>query len=213
MNKNNFRKEKLIQKQNEILEEKEEEVKRKKERQMSQLDKAIEDMRQVGLWNSEEQIRSEVQKLKTKKEKMDVLKKQLNIYKKVFKIDKDKKELLQFSSKGKVHDVDKLMSNLLELVRIRRSEDTCIQRYQPHELVGKNIIHTWTMENGENKDWEAEIRSYENGVFKVILIVIKNINFTRIKTLQHFCMPLNNIAFGKHTLVVLVREVTIMWRD
>ena len=126
---------------------------------------------------------------------MDVLKKQLNIYKKVFKIDKDKKELLQFSSKGKVHDVDKLMSNLLELIRIRRSEDT------------------WTMENGENKDWEAEIRSYENGVFKVILIVIKNINFTRIKTLQHFCMPLNNIAFGKHTLVVLVREVTIMWRD
>ena len=143
----------------------------------------IRDRRKVGLWDSEEKIRTEVQKLKTKKEKMDVLKKQLNIYKNVFKIDKDKKELLQFSSKGKVHDVDKLMSNLLELVRIRRSEDTCIQRYQPHELVGKNI-HTWTMENGENKDWEAEIRSYENGVFKVILIVIKNINFTHIKTLQ-----------------------------
>ena len=80
MNKDNFRKEKLIQKQNEILEEKEEDVKRKKERQMSQLDKAIEDMRKVGLWDSEEKIRTEVQKLKTKKEKMDVLKKQLNIY-------------------------------------------------------------------------------------------------------------------------------------
>ena len=78
-----------------------------------------------------------------------------------------------------MHDVDKLMSNLLELVRIRRSEDTCIQKLQPHELVGENIIHTLTMENGENKDWEAEIRSYENGVFKVILIVIKNINFTQ----------------------------------
>ena len=102
MNKDNFKKEELIHKQNEILEEKEEEVKRKKERQMSQLDEAIKDMRVVGLWDSEEKIRTEVQKLKTKKrEKMDVLKKQLNIYKKVFKIDKDNKELLQFSSKGK----------------------------------------------------------------------------------------------------------------
>ena len=69
MNKDNFRKEKLIQKQNKILEEKEEEVKRKKEKQMSQLDKAIEDMRKVGLWDSEEKIRTEVQKLKTKKKK------------------------------------------------------------------------------------------------------------------------------------------------
>ena len=79
MNKDNFRKEKLIQKQNEILQEKEEEVKRKKERQMSQLPKAIEDMRKVGLWDSEEKIRTEVQKLNPKKEK-----KQLNIYKKGF---------------------------------------------------------------------------------------------------------------------------------
>ena len=60
MNKDSFRKEKLIQKQNEILEEKEEEVKRKKERQMSQLDKSTEDMRKVGLWDSEEKIRTEV---------------------------------------------------------------------------------------------------------------------------------------------------------
>ena len=67
--------EKLIQKQNEILEGKEEEVKRKKERQMSQLDKAIEDMRKVGLLDSEVKIRTEVQKLKTKKEKNGCFKK------------------------------------------------------------------------------------------------------------------------------------------
>ena len=66
MNKDNFRKEELIQKQNEILEEKEEEIKQKKERQMSQLDEAIKDMRKVGLWDSEEKIRTQVQKLKTK---------------------------------------------------------------------------------------------------------------------------------------------------
>ena len=37
------------------------------------------------------------------------------------------KELLKFSSKGKVYDVDKLLSNLLELVKIRRS--AYIQRF------------------------------------------------------------------------------------
>ena len=79
-------------------------------------------MRKVGLWDSEEKIRNKVQNLKTKK--IGCLKKnQQNIYKKSFKM----KELLKFSSKGKVYDVDKLLSNLLELVKIRRS--AYIQRF------------------------------------------------------------------------------------
>ncbi|XP_052705489.1 uncharacterized protein LOC128181218 [Crassostrea angulata] len=164
MKKDRERQEELFIKQTKILEQKENEAKRKKERKVNQIDKAIEDMRTVGLWESEEKIKEEVEKLRTKKEKMESLKKQINIYKKVFEIDKNFKELLQFSSKGKIYDISKLQQNLTKLIMLRRNTP----KYKASDLVGKAIIHTWTLENGENKEYEGEIRGFEDGVFKVV---------------------------------------------
>lgn len=136
---------------------------------------------------------------------MESIKKQINIYKKVFKIDKNYKELLQFSSKGKVYDITKLQQNLTKLITLRRTTP----KYQPSDLVGKGIIHTWTMENGENKDYEGEIRGFENGVFKVIEYQIRQVfhpnneEFTFVSHNQciKLCMALNNIMnFVKHLL-------------
>lgn len=73
---------------------------------------------------------------------------------------------MQFSSKGKVYDIPKLQENLTKLITLRRNNDE--RKNQPSELVGKEIIHTWTIESGENRDWEGEIRSFENDVYKVI---------------------------------------------
>ncbi|XP_052695015.1 uncharacterized protein LOC128173376 [Crassostrea angulata] len=164
MKQDRERQEELFIKQTKILEQKENEAKRKKERKVNQIDKAIEDMRTVGLWESEEKIKEEVEKLRTKKGKMESLKKQINIYKKVFEIDKNYKELLQFSSKGKIYDISKLQQNLTKLIMLRRNTP----KYKASDLVGKAIIHTWTLENGENKEYEGEIRGFEDGVFKVV---------------------------------------------
>lgn len=75
MKKDRERQEELFIKQTKILEQKENEAKRKEERKVNQIDKAIEDMRTVGLWESEEKIKEEVEKLRTKKEKMESQKK------------------------------------------------------------------------------------------------------------------------------------------
>ncbi|XP_061163864.1 myb-like protein X [Saccostrea echinata] len=166
MLKDREKNEELFRKQTKILEEKEKEARRKKEKKSTELDRAIEDMRKVGLWESEGKIREEIEKLKTKKEKVETLKKQINIYKKVFKIEKNQKELLQFSSKGKVFDHNKLLDNLLKLIELRRNAQET--RFHPDDLVGKEIVHTWTIESGENQDWEGQIRSFENGVYKVV---------------------------------------------
>lgn len=130
----------------------------KKERKVNKIDKAIEDMRTVGLWESEEKIKEEVEKLRTKKGKMESLKKQINIYmyKKVFEINKNYKELLQFSSKGKIYDISKLQQNLTKLITLRRNTP----KYKASDLVGKAIIHTWTLENGENKEYDKRIRRW-----------------------------------------------------
>lgn len=74
MKKDRERQEELFIKQTKILEQKENDAKRKKERKVNEIDKAIEDMRTVGLWVSEEKIKEEVDKLKTKKGKMESLK-------------------------------------------------------------------------------------------------------------------------------------------
>ncbi|XP_061177421.1 uncharacterized protein LOC133186202 [Saccostrea echinata] len=76
------RKIKLYEEHLKILKEKEEETKRKRERQTEAVDKAIEDMREHGIWESREIIEKEVEKLKTKKEKLQALKTQINMYKK-----------------------------------------------------------------------------------------------------------------------------------
>lgn len=43
-----------------------------------------------------------------------------------------------------------------------------ILKYKVSDLVGKVIIYIWILENGENKEYEGEIRGFEDGVFKVI---------------------------------------------
>lgn len=194
MKQDRERQEELFIKQTKILEQKENEAKRKKERKVNQIDKAIEDMRTVGLWESEEKIKEEVEKLKTKKGKMESLKKQINIYKKVFEINKNYKELLQFSSKGKIYDISKLQQNLTKLITLRRNTP----KYKASDLVGKAIIHTWTLENGENKEYDKRIRRCQ--VFHP-----NNEEFTLFhiynQCIKLICMALNNIMnFVKHPL-------------
>lgn len=86
----------------------------------------------------------------------------------MFEIDKNYKELLQFSSKGKIYDISKLQQNLTKLITLRRNTP----KYKASDLVGKAIIHTWTMESGENKEYEGEIRGFEDGVFKVFALLL-----------------------------------------
>lgn len=54
-------------------------------KQRFQTKKKREDMRKVGMWESEEKIKEELGKLKTKKEKLENIKKKIYIYKQCLK--------------------------------------------------------------------------------------------------------------------------------
>lgn len=91
----------------------------------------------------------------------------------MFKIDKNYKELLQFSSKEKVVDSLKLQEKLTKLITKKYTLPGT--QNQPNKLVGKEIVLTWTVECRENRDWEGEIRSFENGVLKLIEYQIRQV--------------------------------------
>lgn len=54
-------------------------------KQRFQTKKKREDMRKVGMWESEEKIKEELGELKTKKEKLENIKKKIYIYKQCLK--------------------------------------------------------------------------------------------------------------------------------
>ncbi|XP_048770832.2 uncharacterized protein LOC125676980 [Ostrea edulis] len=158
------RKDHLYEQQVQILKGKEEETQKKKEKRVEELDGAISDIEKHGMWEDVQYMEEHLSKLKTKRDQMTAIKRQINIYKKIYKVDKKNKHLLQFSSKGQIYSIAQLKENLKMLWTLRRS----INNYSVKELVNKEIIHTWTDENGENKDWEGKILTHNNGVFKVL---------------------------------------------
>ena len=72
------------------------------------------------------------------------LKKQINIHKETVTLHNEDKQLLQFTSKGKLHDIDKLKKNLLTLLQLRNETMAIFQ--DPESCIGKIIYHVWTDE-------------------------------------------------------------------
>ena len=62
--------------------------------------------------------------------------------------------------------MNKLQENLLHLINLRKNAQQ--SNFKASDLVGKEIVHTWTVESGENRDWEGQIKSFDKGVYKVI---------------------------------------------
>jgi hypothetical protein len=71
------------------------------------------------------------------------------------------KHLLQFSSKGKLHDIEKLKKNLLTILQLRNETMAIFQ--DPESFIGKVIYHVWTDEiTGIDTNYKGKIMSYSN---------------------------------------------------
>lgn len=57
-------------------------------------------------------------------DKIRALKKQINALKELVKIEKDAKYLVQFSSKGKQHNENILADHIIQLLELRKLQDT-----------------------------------------------------------------------------------------
>lgn len=79
-------------------------------------------MKQIGILENEEKHRLELSKCKTKTAKIQALKTQIYILKEETKTIIKDKQLLQFSCKGKQHNEDKLISSILQLLALIRTE-------------------------------------------------------------------------------------------
>lgn len=143
-----------------VIKERQEVVMKRKEKEQEKKAAVIADMEDIGLWESEQEINTELDKMKTKKDKMQALKKQFGICKEIHSIQTQHKALLAFSSKGKTFTLNTLVHNLSQLINIYHTPTDTSQ------YIGRQIIHTWS-ESGEDHQWNGKILSYDKGIFKV----------------------------------------------
>ena len=101
-------KQQLAQDRSEILQERIKNKTESDERKQEKKNEVLKNMTEIGIWQNINEITSELALLKTKKEKYFGLKKQNNIHKETVTLHNEDKHLLQFSSKGKLHDIEKL---------------------------------------------------------------------------------------------------------
>lgn len=148
--------------------------------------KVLQNMKQIGIWENEEKIRLELSKFKTKTKRIQALKTQIHMLKEETKTIIKDKQLLQFSCKGKQHDEDTLICNIVQLLALIRTEtndektDFANQlETHPHALIGIEIKHIWENKNSKEQElndkinkeqeWNGKILSYNSGVFKVVM--------------------------------------------
>lgn len=133
------------------IEKQEEDFRKKQElerKRIERLEKETTDMLYYGLWQTKEQMESELSKISSKTEKEEALKVQLRFRKDVFKQVCDKDNVYAFSKliNGKRVNlsVEELKLNVLCL--IEHSYKTPPPE-QPHILVGKKVEHKWIEDN------------------------------------------------------------------
>ncbi|WAR13289.1 LOW QUALITY PROTEIN: hypothetical protein MAR_027469, partial [Mya arenaria] len=102
-----------------------------------------------GLWQTEAQVNTELQELKSKKDKEEALKTQLIFWKNVFKQKCANQNVYAFSKVVQGHrtplTVKELKSNVLLLVK--GAFDIPTPDDDSHLLVGKQIEHKWLNES------------------------------------------------------------------
>jgi len=145
------RKQKLMTANMDIIHEREKLKKLHDERKRREKQAVLNTIKDIGIWDCRERIIYELEKLKTKKEQICVLKKQITMCKQLFNCQNKDKHLLQFSSKGKQHDIQILTENLIQLIEKEKERNKMsIYLNDPEELVAKNITHVWENNSGPN---------------------------------------------------------------
>jgi hypothetical protein len=174
--KNKEDKARLLQQHLRLIKERQENVKKAKEKKQKIVDEAVEFIQDDGLWK-ECDVDAEVEKLRNKTEKVKVVKKQINMYKNVFCLERKSKELTRFSSKGKPLSLNSLIDNLKAIICLCKKEQSRKSSSpDPRSLVNKYILHTWTSEDLQNIEWNGQIVSFKDGIFKVKIFGTPNSN-------------------------------------
>ncbi|XP_053385391.1 uncharacterized protein LOC123527298 [Mercenaria mercenaria] len=125
---------------------KKEELERKR---IEKLEKATSDMTLYGLWQSEDTVNREIDKIKSKKDKEEALKVQLRFRKEVFKqmTDSNAYAFSKVVNGRRVQlTVSELKANLLTLVNKAHDIPSLDKN---HLLVGKNIMHKFLVEQNQ----------------------------------------------------------------
>ena len=160
-----LRRKQLLEDRAKVLREKQIALQKLQEKKFREKEKLTEEIMVYGLWQSEIQVSSALEKMKFSAEKLKALKCQLNFCKKVLE-QSGPKELFFMSKNRKKLSVDEVAANLLVLISSLHS-----QRLAPispftatqESLIGRRISHKWKLSDGSEQLYYGKILSLVPG--------------------------------------------------
>ena len=160
-----LRRKQLLEDQAKVLREKQIALQKLQEKKFREKEKLTEEIMVYGLWQSEIQVSSALEKMTFSAEKLKALKCQLNFRKKVLE-QSGPKELFFMSKNRKKLSVDEVAANLLVLISSLHS-----QRLAPispftatqESLIGRHICHKWKLSDGSKQLYYGKILSLVPG--------------------------------------------------
>ena len=160
-----LRRKQLLEDRAKVLREKQVALQKLQEKKFREKEKLTEEIMMYGLWQSETQVTSALEKLKSTTEKLKALKCQLDFRKKVLE-QSGPKELFFMSKNRKKLSVDEVVANLLMLI-----SPSCSQRLAPvspftatqESLIGRRICHKWKLSDGSEQVYYGKILSLVPG--------------------------------------------------
>ena len=135
-----------------------------RQRKLKEKEHLTESIMIYGLWQTREQVNENLSKLKTKKEKIKALKLQLDFCKKVLEQSYFEKDIFFVTKQSKQLPVEVICNNLCKLLTSAHSvvpPSTVTTNCQ--SLIGKEILHKWKDENGQETWYKGRVLSLVPG--------------------------------------------------
>ena len=158
-----IRRQKMLEERSKMLQAKQLQLERMRQKKLKEKEHLTENIVTYGLWQTSEQVDENLRKLKTKKDKVKALKVQLDFRKKVLEQFHSEKDIFFVTKKSKQLPVEVICDNLCKLLNCTQSVVPSGTAATCQSLIGKEILHKWKDEDGQERWYKGRVLSLVPG--------------------------------------------------
>ena len=153
----------MLEERSKMLQAKQLQLERMRQKKLKEKEHLTENIVTYGLWQTSEQVDENLRKLKTKKDKVKALKVQLDFRKKVLEQFHSEKDIFFVTKKSKQLPVEVIRDNLCKLLNCTQSVVPSGTAATCQSLIGKEILHKWKDEDGQERWYKGRVLSLVPG--------------------------------------------------
>ena len=150
----------MLEERSKMLQAKQLQLERMRQKKLKEKEHLTENIVTYGLWQTSEQVE---RKLKTKKDKVKALKVQLDFRKKVLEQFHSEKDIFFVTKQSKQLPIQVIRDNLCKLLNCTQSVVPSSTAATCQSLIGKEILHKWEDEDGQERWYKGRVLSLVPG--------------------------------------------------